>query len=142
VDLNRDGKIEFTTGDTTFLCWWACCTCSPAPRVVLRWRDGAFRLAPELMRRPAPPAALLRARAAEIRRLRGDGDRGVPVRLWREVLDLVYAGQAETAWRLFDLAWPPKARVGKDEFLLELRQRLRESRYWREIVALNGGRVW
>lgn len=141
ADLNGDGQPEFLTWDGTFTCWRACCACSAAPQVVLQFQEGGLRLAIDLMRKAAPSRADLEARSRQIARAPRDGDFGVPVALWREMLELIYAGNAPAAWEIFQLAWPPDLQ-GRDRFLLEFRAQVRKSPFWKDLVAVNGGRVW
>lgn len=140
-DVNGDGKPEFLTWDGTFTCWRACCACSAAPQVVLRFQEGDFRLATDLMRKPEPSRADLEVRARQIGRAPRDGRFGVPVALWREMLDLIYGGNAPAARELFQLAWPADLQ-GRDRFLLDFQAQLRTSPYWKDLEAVNGGRVW
>jgi len=64
VDLKGDGKLEFQTFDYNFAYWHASFAESPAPAVILRYRNGGFHFAEELMRKPPPPEPELTARCS------------------------------------------------------------------------------
>ena len=63
------------------------------------------------MRKPAPDAAAWAMMKSEIRA--GTNDvciswnswSPVPVLLWSHMLDLIYSGHADVAWRLMDETW-------------------------------------
>ena len=59
-----------------------------------------------------------------------------PVELWKEMLSLIYTGNASSAWSLIDRAWP-KELTGKEVFISEFKNMLKESPYWAEIEKLN-----
>jgi hypothetical protein len=103
-----------------------------APDVILRFRDGAYRPACDLMRTPAPDAATL---AKQARDLRGDWDSGdPPADLLGYVVELVYHGHADLAWQFLDTAWPAPI-AGRTEFLRDLRAQLSHSPCWSEPPA-------
>ena len=56
--------------------------------------------------------------------------------LYSYVFDLTYAGHADFAQRVTDLAWPAGVR-GKDEFQRQVRERLTASPYWPAVTTLN-----
>ena len=45
------------------------------------------------------------------------------------MLDLIYTGHDEEAWKFLDDAWPPKVH-GKDAFARDFRAQLAKSPYW------------
>jgi hypothetical protein len=64
-DADGDGDLEVVLNDWTFACWRDYSFAdSPAPEVVLSWRDHAFRLDAPAMTSPQPPAAALEHRAS------------------------------------------------------------------------------
>lgn len=139
-DLDDTPGFEIETLDDTFAYWRAPFAGSPAPRVVLAYRDGAYRPAPDLMRRPPMPAPIRNTRARRIREGGGwDRDELYPLdsRLWAVMLDLVYSGNALQAREFLELAWPPN-RPGKDLFSDEFfRCKLRHSLYWPVVANMN-----
>jgi hypothetical protein len=54
VDPHHDGHYEFEGNDWAFAYWKTSFAESPAPRIILKYRDGRFRLALDLMERAAP----------------------------------------------------------------------------------------
>ena len=141
ADVGRDGKLEFETFDYTFAYWHASFAESPAPAIILRYRNGRFRFAEELMRKPSLPEPELTARAQKLRNApEWESPDDPPSGLWSEMLDLIYTGNAPQAWRFFDLAWPA-GRKGKEEFLREFRAKLAKSPYWSDVEGLNRSQV-
>ncbi len=128
--------------DWTFANWNTDFADSPAPSVMLRFSDGAYRISPDLMRTPAPAANDLDARAAEIRNYAPSAKGGswpqasVSPKLWSTMLDLIYGGHDGDAWKFLDAAWPPKVN-GKDSFAREFRAQLAKSPYWPAVRAMN-----
>jgi hypothetical protein len=128
--------------DWTFANWNTDFADSPAPSVMLRFSDGAYRISPDLMRTPAPAAKDLDASAAEVRDYAPSAKGGawpqasVSPKLWSTMLDLIYGGHDADAWKFLDAAWPPKV-SGKDTFASEFRAQLAKSPYWPEVKAMN-----
>jgi len=52
------------------------------------------------------------------------------------MLDLIYTGNMNAAWKFFDKAWVKRVK-GKDKFLREFREQLKTSPYWSEIEKMN-----
>ncbi len=67
VDLDQDGILEYLTYDGIFTFWHACHADSPAPRMVLAYREGQYRLAPTLMYRPLPEQEVIARKVSEAR---------------------------------------------------------------------------
>lgn len=142
TDLNGDGKLEVTFRDWTFAYWWTSFAASPAPGLILSYQDGSYKLAADLMRKPAPTVTELEERVERVR----DGDSwavmdnlsgGIPPsHFWGYTLDLIYSGNAKYAWKFVDMAWPQNS-TGKEEFIKAFKKRLAMSPYWREIEAMN-----
>ncbi len=131
-DLDSDGALEFVTNDFTFAYWRASFADSPAPRVVLKFRAGAYHVAPELMQKAAPAAAELESRSREVRG-RGRWAAGrVPPALWAAMLDLIYRGHPDLAWSFLNSAWGGSTRE-KETFRKEFLARLAKSPYAQEI---------
>ncbi|MBI4841251.1 MAG: hypothetical protein HY803_09310 [candidate division NC10 bacterium] len=138
-DLDRDGILEFLMRDWTFAYWKTCFACSPAPRVILRFRSAAYRMAPNLMRRPPPTPAELATRAKELWES-GKWKEELPSPdVWSVMLDLIYTGNARQAWEFIEMAWRPGV-PGKEDFLKDFQVQLAKSRFWPDIKAMNRGR--
>jgi len=141
ADLDGDANLEFVGCDWTFAYWYTSFADSPAPTIILRYSDGRYRFAMDLMRKPAPSAEALERGAAVIRRDKKEWERfdRPPSYLWGTILDLIYEGNENSAWQFFDLAWP-KDVGGKKKFAREFRAQLKRSPYWPEVRQLNPGR--
>jgi len=148
IHPGKDSKITglaIQIHDWTFANWNADFADSPAPKVMLRFSDNAYRIAPDLMRNAALSASDLAARAAAIKNYApsakgGEWPRGkVSPDLWATMLDLIYSGHADAAWKFLDDAWPPKVN-GKDNFARDFRTQLAKSRYWPAVEAMNSAK--
>jgi hypothetical protein len=138
ADVDGDGRLELVAEDWTFAEWHASLADSPAPQVILRFRDGAFHLAADVMRKPAPRYSELAIKTQQVRSSPGwDNPRDPPSHLWNAMLDLIYSGHAVEAWHFCEAAWPPD-REGKEAFLKEFRSQLAKSPYWADLKALQG----
>jgi hypothetical protein len=127
-DLDGDGIPEVKLGDWRFAYWrdYAFVD-TQVPDVILRWKDGAYRPACDLMAgRPPSPAALAR-RARDLTANWAGGD--PPAEFWGFAVDLIYNGNADLAWQWLDRSWP-RSIGGKDDFVRELRKRLDGSPCW------------
>jgi hypothetical protein len=131
--------------DWTFANWNTDFADSPAPKVMLQFSGGAYRVAPELMRTPEIAASDLATRAAAIRDYAPSAKGGtwphaeVSPQLWATMLDLIYGGHADDAWKFLDDAWPPKVQ-GKDVFARDFRAQLAQSSYWPAVEAMNSSK--
>ena len=136
VDLDGEPGLEIVVWEGIFTYWKVSFAASPAPLVFMKFRDGAYWPAPELMRAPPLTRAELLRLARQI-----DVSEENPLwtpRLWGVMLNLIYSGNANQARDFFDLAWPPAA-PGKEAFYDEfLNCQLRWSRYWSAIAEMNG----
>jgi hypothetical protein len=142
LDLDGDGRLEFKMQDWTFAYWNASFVESPAPGLILRYQQGEYRLAGDLMLRPPPTKKKLAAMAKTVKaafntQATPSYDWQIPPELWGEMLDLIYSGNMDSAWRLVDLVWPPK-QPGKESFLVDFREQLSTSPYYTQVLALNG----
>jgi hypothetical protein len=141
-DLDRDGKLEILLDDWTFAYWWTCFADSPAPRVILRYCSGAYKPATDLMRKPAPTQREMEEHLHRVRKGEGWAEKNgyyettPPSHLWGYMLDLIYSGNAVSAWKFLDRAWP-QSMAGKDEFVRAFKEQLATSEYWPEIEAMN-----
>jgi hypothetical protein len=137
-NLDEDPALELPMNDWTFAYWHAAFADSPAPDVILKYGGRKYEMAADLMRRPARGTQELNELAADIissPEWEDDYER-VPVRLWAEMLDLIYTGNMAQAWILLDLAWPEGVE-GKQEFLDAFKAQLQTSPFWQDIQALN-----
>ena len=61
-----------------------------------------------------------------------DNKWAAPNDLFSEMLDLIYSGNMESAWKLCNLSWPVK-HPGKANFLKEFINQLQTSPYYNDI---------
>ena len=111
-ELFPDGKYYYLLEDYTFANWVSCTFCSPTTHVILRivddGKDSTLRLAWDKMAKPAPSSEQWRLKVKEVRSLiqspnpQFDPDAA----LWSEVLDLIFSGHSELAWRFVTEAAP------------------------------------
>jgi hypothetical protein len=145
IHPDKDSKstgLAIQIRDWTFANWNTDFADSPAPKVMLRFSDNAYRVAPDLMRTPAPAAGDLSTSAASVRNYAPSAKGGawphaeISPDLWTTMLDLIYGGHADEAWKFLDKAWPPKVR-GKEAFARDFSAQLARSRYWPAVKAMN-----
>jgi hypothetical protein len=148
IHPDKDAKntgLPIQIHDWTFANWKTDFADSPAPKVILRFSDNAYRVAPDLMRTAVLTASDLATRAAAIKSYAPSASGGewphakVSPDLWGTMLDLIYSGHADTAWKFLDDAWPPKVQ-GKDAFARDFRTQLAKSRYWPAVEAMNSAK--
>jgi hypothetical protein len=136
ADLDNKKGLEFITSDWTFAYWKTSFAQSPAPAIILRFQNGVYVLASDLMRKQAPLTEEIEAKIKEIQSDDAWLNDNVPVSIWSFMLELIYTGNADKAWEFFDKAWPLKI-SGKKEFLKEFRAQLIKSRYWPQVKKMN-----
>lgn len=89
-DVDGNGRMEVVLHDWTFAYWWASFADSPAVEVILRFEDGAYRFAEDLMRKPPPSRDSLSKRAQYVRAYDPHGYGNWPhSMLWSEMLGLI-----------------------------------------------------
>jgi hypothetical protein len=131
-DVNRNAVYEITGEDWSFNDWY-----SSAP-IVFGYVRGEYRLATGLMRRPAPSAATLAAQARKFNAAVKPAGLAAPPEAYQYMLDLVYSGNAKSAWRLLELLQLGKAAQDKTAFHDDFVEHLKASPYWDAIHNLNG----
>jgi hypothetical protein len=141
----KDSKatgLSIQIHDWTFANWNTDFADSPAPKVILRYSDNAYRIAPDLMRAPPTSPSDLATRASTVKNYPPSAKGGewpraqVSPDLWGTMLDLIYSGHAEEAWKFLDTAWPLKI-TGQDKFANDFRTQLSKSKYWPAVEAMN-----
>jgi hypothetical protein len=139
---SKNAGLKLQVGDWTFANWHSDFADSPAPKVILRFSDGAYRVSPDLMRSPIPSVSDLDARVAAIRTYKNNSKSkswpgaDISPTLWATMLDLIYTGHAGDAWKFLDRAWPPQI-SGKDAFAHDFRAQLKRSPYWSAVEEMN-----
>ena len=147
-DIDGDNVYELIGADSTFDYWQTSHADSPMPRIIMRYRNGSYGIAMDLMKKPPPRDHELNARIAavkEVMNTRGNitalrerkwEDAGVPPLLWAYMLDLIYTGNGELGMKFFDTAWPNHIQ-GKKTFLEDFENKLKRSPYWPQIRLEN-----
>lgn len=137
-NLDEDPALELRMHDWTFAYWHTSFAESPAPEVILKYDGRKYVMSPDLMRKPSPGTRELKALAVAVRSSPEwhENPRRVPVRLWAEMLDLIYTGNMSQAWTLVDASWPGGV-TGKREFLEAFKAQLETSPFWKDIRILN-----
>jgi len=121
TDLDGDSRPEIVVGDYTFISWSSSRASYRPPDVILRYQDDGYRIAADLMQKPAPSREDLARRAQQSREPEG--------LYYTTMLELLYTGHPDLAWQYFEMAWPPDV-SGKDEWLSKFRSELEGSQYW------------
>ena len=140
-DLPHAG-YRFITWDEPFAYWHTSFAESPMPKLILKPVSDekvglSFKLDLKEMRRKPPSDRewtnnyLAHAKSAFAPHGPVDGEYPSSD-LWKPMLDWIYGGQADWAWKLVDAAWPTD-RPGKDQFLKEFCGQLAQSPYWLEL---------
>jgi len=149
-DLDGDGKYEAIGRDWTFAYWGTAFAGSPAPVVILRWKNGKYRVAGELMKRKYDRDEVLKTVddfendilpvSQENKSLHVD------TTISAAMLELIYTGNGNLAWEFVDRAWPVSEdktlakqwMSDKKKFLKEFKAQLRKSYYWSDLKKING----
>jgi hypothetical protein len=136
--IGADRRYYYLTADWTFAYWPSCFACSPSAAVILRFVEdangGGFHLALDKMQAPAPTPA---AWDKEIRAARSAASAGrlddIGAALWGPVLNLIYQGHSDLAWKLVDEAGP-KAQQKPMPALADFCRLLKTGTYWPDLA--------
>ncbi|MEI9968606.1 MAG: hypothetical protein WDM87_08295 [Terracidiphilus sp.] len=132
-----DGHYYYMTADWTFGYWPTCFACSPSAVVTLRWTDdakgGGFHLAMDKMQIPAPTTAEWNKELSAAQKVVAAGDAdSIGTTMWQTVLNLIYGGQSDLAWKFVD-ALGPKAQQKPLPALGDFCSELKTSPYWLDL---------
>lgn len=139
-DLDGDKIPELIGRDCTFLDWWASFGTPASPKVILSYIEGTgYVMAPDLMRKDPPADLNLQSYAASCK--------GKPIsKVWAYMLDLIYTGNGDTAWKFYDMVdFDSEAqatneegtKADKQEYLEAFKEHLSTSPYWPMIKKMN-----
>jgi hypothetical protein len=136
--LGRDRQYFYFTADWTFAYWPDCFACSPSAAVILRFtgddHGGGFHLALDKMQTPAPTAAEWDKELRAARRSAGESNiDSIGTTLWGPVLNLIYDGHSELAWKFVDAAGP-QAQKAPLPTLADFCRLLEKSAYWPDLA--------
>lgn len=139
VDHDNKPGLELEILDWSFAHWNCCFADSPAPRVILRYRDGEFLPDLDLMKNQGRIFQELEdyAHHNELLIEQGDEYPSPSVKLWSTMLDLIYSGNMADAWRFFYYCWPGDNNGKRADFLKEFVLQLKAGSYWAFIRELN-----
>jgi len=138
----QNGGYYFVGSDEGFAYWHTDFADSPIQKVILRpvsneMGNLTFQLDLKKMHRRTPTEQewqekyLPQARAAFAPDAAFDNYYAGSA-LWAQMLDWIYGGQANWAWKLVNAAWPAE-KPGKDDFLKEFCGQLAQSAYWPDL---------
>jgi len=133
----KDGHYDYVTADWTFGYWPTCFACSPSEVVTLRWVDdgkgGGFHLAVDEMQTPAPTTAEWNKDLSAAQKDVNSGEADdIGRTMWQTVLDLIYTGHSDLAWKFVD-ALGPKAQQKPLPTLADFCSVLKTSPYWPDL---------
>jgi hypothetical protein len=158
-DFRGNGQLRAVAYDTSYGYWNACFADSPAPLVVLEFKNGDWRLAIDDMKvqefAPKMVADALAKCQADIasatkeRKLASE-EFSIEPSIWSVMLEFIYTGHANEAWKFLDQVWPdgktgvlqpfPKAqKLDKVAFKKLFQAKLREGGFFKELIPLNAG---
>src|SRR5580698_9270225 len=133
----KDRQYYYYTADWTFAYWPTCFACSPSEAVILRFVDdangGAYHVALDKMETPAPTQAAWNKELSAAQKAVNDGavnDMGRA--MWGVVLDLIYTGHSDLAWKFVD-ALGPQAQQKPFASLADFCSLLKRSPYWTDL---------
>ena len=137
VHLTKEPGLQIQIYDWTFANWHSDFADSPAPRVILRYQNDGYRVAPGLMHTPGIDSKELAARVESIKGaskdLRGAWpDAEIPPQLWGTMLALMYSGHRSAAWQFLDATWPQQVKR-MDPFRRDFKEQLETSAYWKQL---------
>jgi len=145
ADLDGNGHYYYLGNDWTFAYWDPDSPDSFAPAIVLRFVDddhgGSYHIAMDKMRTPEPTPEEWKQAVGEagdsFTQEGGFGD-GTGSKLWSNMVNLIYTGHSNLAWKLLDDTWltPGQSQLqglNKEKFLSDFCSQLKTSHYWPDI---------
>ena len=142
-DLDKNHQYYFLGADWTFDYWPGSFAGSPRAPVVLRFVDGAnggaYHLALDKMREPAPSDAEWKKDVQAARDTITSDAMGIDsgATVWDPILNLIYYGHPDLAWKFLDEAWPANFKdnqgKSKDDWLGDFCSILKTSQYWPDL---------
>jgi hypothetical protein len=137
----NESRYYYSTADWAFAYWPGSFASSPSEPVVLSFAEdasgGGFHLALHKMRRPAPTPAQWKQKLESVQKAL---EQGQPVAeaeylgptLWQYVIDLIYTGHSDLAWKFLDEAGPA-AQAKPLPNLADFCALLKTSLYWPDL---------
>jgi hypothetical protein len=143
-NVDEDEALELLTSDYSTFVYWptGMRPGSPAPEVILKYQGGKYTIACELMRKPKLAAEELAQLADEIKAssdwdwILKPKDTFPSPALYMPMIDLIYTGNMDQAWELYELACRDDF-DNKEQFANDLKEKLTHSPYWENIQRMN-----
>ena len=147
-DLDGDEILEIKMQDWTYAYEFTCYAGSPAPPIILRYTDGKYQVAPELMFTDPPTEEEFAALVQKVRDAYSGqpegADEAVPpgiwgsdATLWQKMLELTYKGHLELAMKVFEACWHAEWK-DKDSALNQYWMLVGSSPQGRKLVEAQG----
>lgn len=133
-DLDHDGSWEAIVQDYSMARDEGGWTGWPAMDVILKYQNGQYQFAPELMKQPLPQDFMEQV-----------GKARSAVKEKKEIIDsardymleLIYHGKGDQAWEFLDMICPTEMAEAKAEFADQLVIQLINSPYWAGVSKMN-----
>lgn len=129
-DLDHNGRYFYVT-DEIWSYWPASFAGSVSHKVILKWDEDRFRLDLERMKYRAPTPVQWNAELKDVDDV-ADDRASLGVTLWDTVLDLIYTGHSELAWK-FVKEVNPNALKGNNPSLEDFCSMLKDSEFWPDV---------
>lgn len=140
-DLNNDGIIEITGLDKAYSYFGGgCFTGSPLPFVVLSFDTTQAKFFPDvkLMSKASIPLDQLNTFISKYKKdPMWSEERRPPTELFSTMLMLIYSGNEEQAWELFEASWHDGSVVPKEQYKEVLKGDMRKSPFYPVISGWN-----
>lgn len=107
---------------------------SPAGHVLLSFQGGRFRLDQAHLKGNVPKPDEI-GHCAKLFKQSRDWKQSQPLGMWYYATDLIYTGNAESAWKFLDGAWGGDE-MARAKYLREYRKRLQKSFYYQDLMQL------
>jgi hypothetical protein len=150
-DLDGDGKYEAIGHDWVFAYWFTSFAHSPAPQIILRWENGKYHFAEDLMKKNYDREEILmtakyfKDQQYVLPYTEKDRSLHIQEEIWAAMIELIYTGNGNLIDEFLDHAWiesenkseNQRWQVEKSLFLSGFKTQLKKSYYWADIKNLN-----
>ena len=133
-DLDNDGVPEIRVTDDFLAYLFSSFAYSATAEVVLKYSQGTYRVAPELMRRPAPDLRSIDQKVRSWEKEFREINAGTypPAEFIQTITDLYFTGHKELAKQVINWSWPSDV-PGKSEFIVNYEDALKESQFYKNF---------
>lgn len=141
ADLDKNGHYYYIAEDWTFDSWWQSFAGSPHHSIILHFVDdhkgGGFHLALDKMLTPAPTSQEWQTAHNDVQKESQLDTKNMfnflPDALWQKVMDLIYTGHSDLAWKFLDEVGP-RAQQQPYPDLADFCLTLKTSPYWPDLA--------